>query len=134
MVFEPCEGDLMSMIAKLSGLILSFGIAVSASAESLPTVVGECTKTTIKKVTNRLMDTPGTGSAVIFDNGGFQVSYDQVPQVDRSRAGDEVIMCLVSKPENCPPGDERGKIYSTVNLSTMQFWVLGDSSHMCGGA
>jgi hypothetical protein len=77
---------------------------------------------------------PGSGSSVIFVNGGSQVSYEQETAVDASRPGDPVKMCLVSIPRHCPPGDDRGREYKTTNLRTHKSWRLPDSEHMCGGA
>jgi len=111
-----------------------------AAPSALPKRVGQCVITTIKDVTTRLEDgqthqpLAGSGSAVDFANGGYQVSYDQVPEVDESRAGDKVKMCLVSIPEDCPPGDTRGRVYRTTNLRTHKSWTLPDAEHMCGGA
>ena len=31
-------------------------------------------------------------------------------------------------------GDNRGKIYTTTNLRTLDSWTLTDSEHSCGGA
>jgi hypothetical protein len=45
-----------------------------------------------------------------------------------------VRMCLVSLPQDCPKGDERGKIYRTRNLRTKKSWKLPDAEHSCGGA
>jgi hypothetical protein len=56
--------------------LLQIGVAV---ADPLPTTIGQCTNTTIKEVTSRLEDStthqwiPGSGSAVDFANGGYQV-------------------------------------------------------------
>jgi hypothetical protein len=75
-----------------------------------------------------------SGSAVEFANGLYQVSYDQVRAVNRSRRGDPVSICLRALPENCPRGDDRGKIYRATNLRTRQSWTLPDSEHSCGGA
>jgi hypothetical protein len=117
--------------------ILSAGIAV---AEPLPTQIGQCTSTAIKDVTTRLQDgvtkqpMPGSGSAVDFANGGYQVSYDTIAAITQSRAGDPVTMCLVALPKNCPPGDNRGITYKTTNLRTHGTWTLPDSEHGCGGA
>jgi hypothetical protein len=111
-----------------------------AAADPLPTQVGQCTNTTIKDVTTRLQDgatnkpIPGSGSAVDFANGGYQVSYDTITTITQSRAGDPVTMCLVSLPKGCPPGDKRGITYKTTNLRTHGSWTLPDSEHMCGGA
>lgn len=112
----------------------------SAAADPLPTRIGQCTRTMIAKIGQRLEDSstgrtiPGSGSAVNFANGGYQVSYDEVPPINRSRPGDPVRMCLVSLPQNCPPGDNRGRVYKTTNLRTRGSWTLPDSEHMCGGA
>ncbi len=119
---------------------------VVASAPALadgnlaPHRIGQCVRTEIASVGERLVDgatgkpIPGSGSAVSFANGGHQVSFDQVPAVDTSRVGDRVRMCLVSIPKNCPPGDDRGRVYRTANLRTHKSWVLPDSEHQCGGA
>jgi hypothetical protein len=45
-----------------------------------------------------------------------------------------VRVCLVSVPQNCPPGDDRGKVYSVLNHRTHETWSEGDSEHECGGA
>lgn len=89
--------------------------------------------TAIKEVGTRL-GTPGSGSAVNFENGGTQVGYETAPAIDHSRPGDRVRMCLVAIPHNCPKGDDRGRVYRTTNLRTRQSWTLADSAHMCGGA
>lgn len=114
--------------------------AAPAFAGDLPTRVGACVETTIKSVETRLVDgstnrpVPGSGSAVSFANGGYQVSYDTVPAIESSRAGDEVRFCLVFIPRHCPKGDDRGRIYKTTNLRTHKAWRLPDSQHSCGGA
>jgi hypothetical protein len=114
--------------------------AAPAVAAELPVRIGQCSTTTVKQVETRLVDgatnrpMPGSGSAIEFANGGYQVSYDQVPAVDRSRPGDPVAMCLVSVPRHCPPGDDRGRMYKTTNLRTRGSWTLPDAEHECGGA
>ena len=128
---------------RLRDLIAAGALAVPtgiAAADPLPTKIGQCTDTTIADVTTRLEDgvthklMPGSGSAVNFANGGYQVSYDTIPAITASRAGDPVRICLVSLPQNCPPGDNRGVTYKTINLRTHATWTLPDSEHMCGGA
>lgn len=102
--------------------------------------VGTCARTTIGQVTQRLEDgvthrvIPDSGSAVEFANGLYQVSYDQVPAVNQSRRGDPVFVCLMRLPGHCPPGDVRGKLYTTTNLRTDDSWTLPDAEHGCGGA
>jgi hypothetical protein len=114
--------------------ILSFAVCDPARADGLPTYVGACAKTKIKSIGTRLEGVPDSGSAVSFENGGDQVSYDTVPAIVHSKAADPVRMCLVSIPRHCPKGDNRGRVYRTTNLRTHKSWKLPDSEHMCGGA
>ncbi len=116
------------------------GFPSKALNQGLPTHIGECKITRIKEISTRLLDantaakTPGSGSAVSFRNGGYQVSYNDEEEIERSRIGDRVRMCLVTIPHPCPPGDERGFRYTTTNLRTGEQWTLPDSPHSCGGA
>ena len=107
-----------------------------ARAEDLPTQVGACSQTTISFIGGRLEGDQNfeTGTTVQFDNGGVQISYEREEGVVNSRVGDPVRICLVSLPEDCPPGDDRGKVYATTNLRTGAQWEMPDSQHMCGGA
>lgn len=115
-------------------------LVAPAFADGLPTRVGQCVRTIVKTVETWLVDgstsqpVAGSGSAISFANGGYQVSYDQLPSVNSSRAGDPVEMCLVSVPRDCPPGDDRGREYRTTDLRTHKSWRLPDSEHSCGGA
>lgn len=127
----------------LSLILLSFSLGVLPNpviAAPLPTRIGQCSNTTIKWVGNRLEDgithesLPGSGSAVSFTNGGYQVSYESVSAIEASRAGDPVKLCLESIPHPCPPGDNRGRFYKTLNYRTGRSWTLPDSQHLCGGA
>ncbi len=125
---------------RIASVVALAALAAPAHAAGLPTRVGQCVRTTVKSVETRLVDgstnqpVAGSGSAVSFVNGGYQVSYDQSPSVDSSRPGDPVTMCLVSIPRDCPPGDDRGREYRTTNLRTQKSWRLPDSEHSCGGA
>ena len=136
----------MKTMAFVIGL-LALALAVQAAdAQRRPPArppvlrVGTCVRTVIARVSQRLEDgvthrvIPDSGSAVEFANGLYQVSYDQVPAVNRSRRGDPVFICLMSLPTHCPPGDDRGKLYTTTNLRTEDSWTLPDSEHGCGGA
>lgn len=102
--------------------------------------LGTCARTTVSEVTQRLTDggtgrvIADSGSAIVFANGLYQVSYDQVAPLNQSRRGDSVFICLVALPQDCPPGDDRGKVYTTTNLRTYESWTLPDSAHGCGGA
>ncbi len=121
-------------------LAIVLPLTPSAFARGLPKYVGQCSLTKVKTVEARLMDgltnrpILGSGSAIEFANGGYQVSYQQEKDVDTSRPGDLVKMCLVSTPKSCPPGDDRGRMYRTTNLRTHGSWTLPNSEHMCGGA
>ena len=121
-------------------LAVTLILAPPALAAGLPVRIGQCSTTTVKQVETRLADGAtnkpmlGSGSAIEFENGGYQVSYVQEPAVDRSRPGDPVRMCLVSIPRHCPQGDDRGRMYRTTNLRTRGSWTLPDSEHQCGGA
>jgi hypothetical protein len=133
---------------KIAGTGLVFAILIAAQPASAPAQrraapslrVGTCALTRIQSVTQRLEDgvthrvIPDSGSAVTMANGVYQVSYDQVGAVNRSRRGDPVFTCLMKLPQNCPPGDDRGKLYTTTNLRTEESWTLPDSEHGCGGA
>ncbi len=104
--------------------------------------VGDCGRARIAKIETRFgeklvrpkSNDMDSGVGVSFSNGGYQVSYEFIEAVYNSRAGDTVLICLVSVPKNCPKGDDRGKFYTTTNLRTNFSWTLPDSQHMCGGA
>jgi hypothetical protein len=122
----------------LLGMVLL--IPVAAIAQGLPASVGTCVQTRIAGVEHRLQNgldgpfIPDSGSAVRFTNGGYQVSYEELDAVQNSRRGDPVFLCLMAIPKNCPPGDNRGRYYTTTNLRTMTSWTMSDSEHGCGGA
>ena len=99
--------------------------------------VGQCEPTWIDFIGPRLTPVEGEhpdGTSVGYADGVWQVSYDREPEALRSRVGDPVRICLVSKPRNCPSGDDRGRVYSAQNLRTHAQWRLPDASHKCGGA
>ena len=109
-----------------------------ASSGPLETMkVGDCRITTIETIGPRLEPMDGQepqGTTVSYANGLIQISYEREAAVLASEVGDPVEVCLVSVPENCPPGDDRGKFYSARNSRTGGEWSLPDSQHMCGGA
>jgi hypothetical protein len=115
------------------------GDSASGSAgDTLPTEVGQCSNTTITMIASRFTDdinaNADDGSSVQFSNGGGQVSYDKEPGLLHAKVGDRVMMCLVELPQDCPPGDDRGKVYTTTDMRTQESWTLPDSQHSCGGA
>ncbi len=104
-----------------------------------PGRIGLCTATTVAFVGTRLEDgaghpVPDSGASVRLANGVYGVSYDHVPAVQHARRGDRALTCLVRLPSHCPPGDDRGRWYTTTDLRTMESWTLPDAEHMCGGA
>jgi uncharacterized protein len=107
----------------------------------LPARIGQCATTQIVDITPRL--DPGhpptnqdfdSGTAINYRNSGHQVSYDREPALLNSKPGDSVAMCLVAVPHDCPPGDNRGRLYTVTNVRTAATWTLPDSQHSCGGA
>jgi hypothetical protein len=103
-------------------------------AAGLPSKVGDCVRTKVTQVGFRLQGVPDSGTEISFANGLHQVAYQQKADADLSKPGDEVNLCLVSLPTDCPPGDERGKIYQATNSRTRKTWTMPDSEHACGGA
>ena len=103
-------------------------------ASAAPANVGDCVETTVTLVGPRLEGVPDSGSGIEYANGLSQVEYDVLPGIAHSQVGDPVRLCLVSVPENCPPGDDRGRVYAGTNLRTNETWSAPDSQHMCGGA
>lgn len=110
------------------------GAATAEAVAVKPQQVGDCVETTIAWVGGRLEEAPDSGSAVQYENGMTQVEYAVLPGIANSRVGDAVRVCLVSVPENCPPGDDRGRMYNGTNLRTNESWTAPDSQHACGGA
>ena len=108
--------------------------------QPLPSAVGQCASTHIKTLTARLGDdpletaSPDAGSAATFTNGGGAVSYDREPGLAASKVGEPVMMCLIAIPRDCPKGDDRGRVYYSIDLVAKGSWALPDSEHLCGGA
>lgn len=121
----------MSYLLAVSALV---ALPAVARADDLPKTVGQCVETRISLLGPRLEGVPDSGSAVKYENGTFGISYETVAPLRRARVGDPVKLCLVSIPEDCPPGDDRGREYKATDLRTHGRWTLPDSEHMCGGA
>ena len=120
---------LVAAVAALSVLPLP-----AQAAGAVPTKVGQCVATKVNELGTRLEGVADSGSAVIYTNGVVGISYDTIKAITRARVGDKITLCLVSIPKGCPPGDDRGKFYSAVDLRTNGKWNLPDAEHMCGGA
>ena len=139
---RACIGQVYYAMLEAYRALGADGQAPSESnTTGLPRLVGQCVTTTVAEITPRLdfgraptIEDFDSGTAIVFANGGRQVSYDREGALLGSRQGDPVRMCLVSVPRDCPPNDDRGRVYSTTNLRTRQTWSLPDSQHSCGGA
>jgi hypothetical protein len=113
---------------------------VVGSAQPLPNRERTCALSTVAGVEQRLRERPGgpfvagSGSAIRFTNGGYQVAYAEIEAVQNSRTGDPVFICLIQIPRGCPAGDTRGRVYTTTNLRTLESWTMPDSEHRCRGA
>ena len=104
-----------------------------------PQTLAQCVKTRIKDFTTRFGNPlrgsrADTGIFIDYDNGGYIYSYDRGSNFDGIAQGQPVVLCLMSIPRDCPAGDDRGRVYYTLDLATRQSWVSGDSEHGCGGA
>jgi hypothetical protein len=139
---KAIEVAMMCLTRHLRNLpaLLIFGVAILLAspapmrADPLPTVVGQCSDTTIERIGPRLVGHLESGIGVVYANGGTQVSYEVIAALQHSRRGDRVRLCLVSIPANCPPGDDRGRVYRATKLRTGESWVAPDARHSCGGA
>jgi uncharacterized protein YecT (DUF1311 family) len=101
------------------------------------TRVGQCENARVQWIGPRLelsQGDPPDGTSVTLTDGVSLVSYDRVGAILSSRVGDPVRVCLISIPSNCPPGDERGRVYHVRNVRTHRQWELPDAEHECGGA
>lgn len=123
------------MTRLLAAAVVAASATVSVAGD-LPTKIGACSESTITEMGGRLEGDYNfeTGTFIRFANDGVQISYERVGPIIGSEIGDPVRICLVSLPQDCPPGDDRGKVYNTTNLRTGASWELPDSQHMCGGA
>jgi hypothetical protein len=124
------------MIARmmLAALGLLLGTQISLAADTLPTKVGQCSQTRIKQIGTRLDGIADSGDAVTYTNGGYQVAYGTIDGLKGAKPGDDVKLCLTEIPDDCPPGDDRGKSYKATDLRTHRSWEAMNSEHMCGGA
>ena len=102
--------------------------------QKIPAQEYQCVYTTVKKLGTRLLNTPGSGTVITFNNGIHLVSYEFVQQAEISKKNDKVKMCLMELPVDCPPGDGRGKVYTIINLRTNRVFNMQNSAHGCGGA
>jgi len=113
--------------------------------------VGDCSESRIIGKLTRLEGTPageaGGGEVVVLLENKIGLYILTVPSIKPSInqdkymystsdfiKGDRVKLCLISIPEDCPPGDDRGKTYSVTNYKNKKIFTGVDSWHSCGGA
>ncbi len=113
--------------------VLLFATSVFA-AGPVPTKEGQCVATAIKEISTRLEGVADSGDAITYANGIYGVSYSRIDGLKGARAGDAIELCLTEIPDDCPPGDDRGKTYKATDLRTHKHWEAMDSEHICGGA
>lgn len=133
------EGVLTAAISEFSAMTSKASSYQSTSAaldeDGMPAHLGECINDRILEIRARLGDNNfDNGTEIKFQGGGFETSYLKEPAAIASSVNDPVEICLVSVPDGCPEGDNRGRNYQTTNLATNQSWTLANSQHMCGGA
>ena len=135
-----CDKD-VACLARMTRTQLAWLKSGAPMPAALPRKPGTCSLSRVRAVGSRLGDgtglvgnDPGSGSMVVEANGAQEVFYDQIPAADRSRAGDPALVCLIELPEDCPPGDVRGKVYGVANLRSLGAWSGPDAEHSCGGA
>jgi uncharacterized protein len=129
-----CGGDVGCLTGLTGAQLAWLRAGAPRPPGAMPIRVGACSLTTISKVGTRLEGVPESGSAIEEADGASQVSYDRIAAIGASRSGDPALVCLVSLPQDCPPGDERGKVYGVANLRTLGAWSQPDAEHLCGGA
>lgn len=115
-------------------LVLSLSPALAAETGPIPKKEGQCVTTTIATIGTRLDGIADSGDQVTYANGVLQVSYAAIKGLKGAKVGDAIKLCLTTIPDDCPPGDTRGKIYRATDLRTHKIWEESDSEHMCGGA
>lgn len=130
---DQSEDGISEVIQDCTGGGEPMEVAEAAPAAPLANI-GDCANTSIKLLGTRLEGVAASGSAVTYRNGVYGVSYDVIPELARSRIGDPIKLCLAGVPQNCPPGDDRGRSYAATNMRTGGKWELPDSEHSCGGA
>ena len=106
---------------------------------AMPDRPGECVLTRIRDVTTRFGDplsqqNEDEGTSVVYENGGYGVTYGREPELYGAKTGQPVILCRLSVMYDCPAGDDRGSSYYALDLVTHGSWTLPDAQHMCGGA
>ena len=128
------DGSAVTVPAWVAATDMTVGMPPESRA--MPAREGECARSRISATGGRIEgDTAfSSGTSVGFAEGGSQVSTDGVPGIVASRPGDPVLVCFTALPKRCPPGDDRGRSFTTTNLRTGRNWSAWDSEHRRGGA
>ena len=137
--------------------LLSLGFGVMAGSSALiepataavpPGRIGACSESFVLSKRFRMVPSPGDsndqrttdpfGKEVIISLtnglGIYSGEGDDFILSNNFLAGHRVRACLLSLPQHCPPGDNRGKRYRFVDLQTGARAEGVDSWHLCGGA
>lgn len=117
-------------------------------AATPPRVVGTCSDSFVQSKRFRMVPSPGDGDYVRNNDdfgkevfikltngiGIYSGEGDEFALSNNFAAGHKIKACLESLPQNCPPGDSRGKGYSFYDYITGARVTGVDAWHMCGGA
>lgn len=132
--------------------LFSISLLAIASSPSVaappPGSVGQCADSFVQSKRFRMVPSPGDpdyrrtsddfGKEVFVKLtngiGIYSGEGDDFILSSNFAAGHRVKVCLESLPQNCPPGDSRGKGYSFYDYLTGARIVGVDSWHLCGGA
>jgi hypothetical protein len=99
---------------------------------------GTCFTTPVMQVTTRLTDgglpVPGSGSALVFADGAYQVLYRQDAAMNAALPGDNVTLCVKARDPTCSADSGRGNTYDAYDHRTHDVWRAPDSEHACAGA
>ena len=130
---SPARLPRFMTLAVLASLMTSHALAFDAS---IPKSIGACVDTTIAEISGVYRSpAPNKDGAIVgYANGVAGVSFRQEPEIERSKVGDPIRLCLVEIEKDCGRDDPRGRIYAATNLRTGGHWRLGNSMHACGGA
>lgn len=135
---------MLRMLSTLLCLACLLAGTAAFAAELVPQQVGQCTLTTISDLGYKLETNDDRGRVqtildpsrdeVRYVDGIEQYSMTKLAGLKGARKGDPVKLCLTEVPDECPPGDDRGKVFKATDLKTGKSWEAMNSEHDCGGA
>lgn len=140
----------LQISANLAAVLMAVeGLAMAAArAEAPPRSEGTCSSTTVESKRFRMARSPGDPGYTPSDNpagkevlislnngiGVYAGDGDAFILSPHFASGHPVTLCLIEVPKHCPPGDNRGKIYTLTDRKTGRTVRGIDSWHLCGGA